>query len=184
MRIYSAIRIKRYCQTCTTFNLCSWMFVGLATSALFTLALLTQSSLYSALLLLPIALLIRHGPESRLARPTLVSDWRSSLLVMLGFVPYMLALGAIATLVTGDLGWMKETWGATWVWTILTDGVLIVAQDWLYRIWLQMSGCGGTSSLRCLTISEISFWWCLRYVPTHICAFDSSWDYSIRHLWR
>jgi hypothetical protein len=66
--------------------------------------------------------------------------------------------------------------------TILLDGGLTVAQDWRYRIWLQMSGCGGTSSPRCLTISEISFWWCLRYVSTRIRAFGSSWNYSIRHL--
>lgn len=89
------------------------LLLGLAGSALFTLALLTQSSLYSALLLLPVALLIRQGPESKLVHPFSVSSWRKPLLIMLGFIPCMVAFGAISTMVTGDLTWIKETWGAT-----------------------------------------------------------------------
>lgn len=86
---------------------------GRRASALFTLALLTQSSLYSGLLLAPLVVLLRYGPQSRLHAPTKVSNWNKIIPLVLQYFFYLLVVGGISTVVTGNLVWIKETWGAT-----------------------------------------------------------------------
>ncbi|KAG8811303.1 hypothetical protein FRC17_002532 [Serendipita sp. 399] len=87
------------------------------------LALLTQSSLYSALLIFPLTLLLRYGPESRLGKPYAVSKWHKSLLPMLQFAVYIFLFAATSTLVTGNLNWIRETWWATLTVPDLTPNV-------------------------------------------------------------
>ncbi|KAG9043410.1 hypothetical protein FS842_001826 [Serendipita sp. 407] len=96
---------------------------GRRSAALCMLALLTQSSLYSALLIFPLTLLLRYGPESRLGKPYAVSEWHKCLLPMAQYVVYVLLLAAISTLVTGNMGWIRETWWATLTVPDLTPNV-------------------------------------------------------------
>ncbi|KIM30510.1 hypothetical protein M408DRAFT_15495 [Serendipita vermifera MAFF 305830] len=97
---------------------------GKRAPALFALALLTQSSLYSVLLLPPIVLLLCTGPASRLKTPIAPSIRISDVgRTVFTFVTYMLVLMGISTLVAGNLGWMKETWGATLTVPDLTPNV-------------------------------------------------------------
>ena len=91
-------------------------YIGQRAPALFALALLTQSSLYSVLLLPPLFLLLRAGPTSSLKTPKTTSfRLKDVVLTVFGFISYMLVLIGIGTLVAGNFRWIKETWGATYV---------------------------------------------------------------------
>jgi len=87
------------------------------------LALLTQSSLYSILLLPPFYLLGFSGAQSALKKPTgTVMKYKLSDGLPLMYLLCMLALMGISTLIAGNFRWINATWGATYVYSSVLSG--------------------------------------------------------------
>lgn len=83
-------------------------------ASMLALALLTTSSLTSALLLPPLALLLITSPKSGLLYPQPFSaSLGSALPIAARYFGYLAALAGVSTLVVGDWSWVARTWGAT-----------------------------------------------------------------------
>lgn len=83
-------------------------------AAMLSLALLTTSSLTSALLLPPLALLLISAPKSGLLYPQpFAASLRGTVPIVARYSGYLIALAAVSTLIVGDWSWVARTWGAT-----------------------------------------------------------------------
>ena len=79
-----------------------------------SLALLTTSSLTSALFLPVVTMLLVASPKSGLTHPQPFSaPFMRTVPILLRYTVYLLALVGISTLIVGDLSWVSRTWGAT-----------------------------------------------------------------------
>jgi len=99
------------------------IFVGTErpSQCLFALSVLVHLSLSSILVLLPVFLLLLSDPHSRLASPKpIAADLRKLLRLSAAFLLYFILLSLISTLIAGNLAWIPQTWGATWVLILLS----------------------------------------------------------------
>ncbi|PPQ87478.1 hypothetical protein CVT25_008214 [Psilocybe cyanescens] len=99
-----------------TLLLLSIMFAckGKASASLFLLSSVIHLSLSSAIMLLPILLLLITDPHSHIASPKPLSTPLKKAIPLFGeFVAYMVALTLTSTLVAGSWSWIPQTWGAT-----------------------------------------------------------------------
>ena len=96
---------------------CTLHSTGKPSAALLALAFLTHLFISTFLLLPPVLMLLVASPVSQLASPReFKGDLRTALKYAGQFVTYWLVLfGASSVMVGGDLGWVRETWGARFI---------------------------------------------------------------------
>lgn len=96
---------------------------GRASASLLALSFLVQISLSSILVLAPVLLLLIASPVSRLASPqpltALGAQFRKIGPLLAEFIVYFAAFTFVSSLVAGNWTWIPQTWGATFVASIL-----------------------------------------------------------------
>lgn len=89
------------------------LVLGKNSLTLLLLAVLAQISLFYAVLLAPIAVLLILGPSSRLADPYQPNIPRLNIIMTLSqFLGYFVLLTGVSGLASGNWSWLSQTWGA------------------------------------------------------------------------